>query len=241
VNGVSGSGGSQAPAAPVEPRSRAPRVAAVVLAAGASTRMGAETNKLVEIVHGRPVVAAPVDALLSAGCAPVVVVTGFEAERVRAALAGRACRFVHHPGWREGMGRSLACGIAALGAEAPSRDAEAPEAVLVCVGDVPALRRAHVEAVVAAACGGDGEIDPRRIAAPVHAGRRGHPVLFGAAYLEALGRLAGDEGARAVVAANQPALRLVEVADDGVLVDVDTPEALAGARARPPSDGEERS
>ena len=82
-------------------------LAGLVLAAGASTRMGASTNKLVEEVEGRPLVAWAVDAMIEAGLDQVTVVVGFEAERVRASLRGRSCAFVSSPDWRDGMGSCL--------------------------------------------------------------------------------------------------------------------------------------
>lgn len=205
--------------------SAADGVVAIVLAAGRSARMGADCNKLVEDVGGRPLIAWPVDALREAGLEAIVVVTGFEAERVEAALAGRGCRFVRHAGWAEGMGSSLACGARAVAASDPG-----VEAVLVCVGDLPGLRAAHVAPVLAAARGADGRIAPERIVVPGLDGRSGHPVLFGAGWLARLARLAGDEGARALV--REQAERVVRVAqpDAGGLADVDTPAALASAR-----------
>ena len=201
------------------------RIAGLVLAAGNSSRMGASRNKLVEEIAGRPLVAGPVDALLEAGIEPVVVVTGFEADRVRSALGKRACRFVHHEDWAEGMGTSLAHGVRAILELAPS-----PETVLVSVGDLPELRTHHVERVVEAARGANGAIDAARIVIPTHRGHRGHPVLFGSAHFAALTRLTGDQGGRAIFDANDASVCTVELDDDAILRDVDTPAELARAQ-----------
>jgi molybdenum cofactor cytidylyltransferase len=201
------------------------RVFGLVLAAGRSARMGGAGNKLVEAVGGRPLVAWPVDALGEAGVDAVYVVTGFEAERVQAALAGRACRFVEHAGWAEGMGSSLAFGVRAI-----ADGEEAVEAVLVCVGDLPGLRAAHVASILAAARDPDGRIAPERIVLPVFAGRAGHPVLFGAGWLARLAALEGDEGARSLVREQAGRVVRVEQPDAGVCGDVDTPDALEAAR-----------
>ena len=125
---------------PTQPRTP---IAAIVLAAGRSSRMGPERNKLVEPIADRPLVAWPVDALLEAGVDPVVVVTGFEPDRIQAALGERPCRFVHHEQWPEGMGSSLARGMREILSISPL-----PEAVLVCVGDLPGLRAADVERII---------------------------------------------------------------------------------------------
>ncbi|MFO0688342.1 MAG: nucleotidyltransferase family protein [Myxococcota bacterium] len=203
-------------------------VVAIVLAAGRSARMGSERNKLVEEVGGRPLIAWPVDALRGAGIERIVVVTGFEAERVEAALAGRGCTFVHHAGWAEGMGSSLACGARRILA-GPER----PEAILVCVGDLPGLRADSVVAVLAAVHDGNGRFPADRIALPTLAGRRGHPVLFGGDHFDALTPLGGDEGARSILRAHAAHVVEVEVDDPGCLRDVDTPAELAEARAQP--------
>jgi CTP:molybdopterin cytidylyltransferase MocA len=203
-------------------------LAGIVLAAGRSARMGPERNKLVEPVAGRPLVAWPVDALLEAGIAPVFVVVGFESDRIRTALRGRPCRFVEHAEWPEGMGSSLARAMRELLAESPL-----PEAVLVCVGDLPGLRAADVARVVDAArreVGEGGAFDPDRIVVPVFDGRRGHPVCFGARHFAALAQSTGDEGARALLEQNADRVLRLEIANEAILRDVDTPTDLESAR-----------
>jgi molybdenum cofactor cytidylyltransferase len=197
------------------------RVAGIVLAAGASTRMGPETNKLLEEVGGAALVCWAVDALLAAGAAPVLVVTGYDEAGVRRALDARNARVVHHADWVEGMGGSIARGIRELRATAPEC-----EGVLVCVGDLPALRAEHVRPLLRAFASA-----PRdAICIPTHEGRRGHPVLFAAAHLAELGALAGEEGARSLLERHREALIEVEVGSEAILRDVDTPDALAEAR-----------
>lgn len=203
------------------------RIAGIVLAAGSSSRMGGAHNKLVEEVGGRALVAAPVDALIGAGVAPILVVTGFEAARVRAALGGRPCEFVHHDGWAEGMGSSLAHGVRALARHVPDA-----AAVVVCVGDLPSLTAEHVRRVVAAASSADADVDPGALVVPTSGGRRGHPVLFGAGHFAGLSRLAGDQGGRAILEANPTRTIFVAIDDEAILVDVDTPAELARARER---------
>ena len=202
------------------------RIAGIVLAAGNSSRMGPARNKLVEQIAGRPLVAGPVDALLEAGIEPVLVVTGFEDDRVRSALGKRACRFVHHEAWAEGMGSTLAHGVRAILALASP-----PDALLVSVGDLPGLRAQHVERVVEAARGATGGIDPSRIVIPTHRSRRGHPVLFGSAHFAALSRLERDQGGRSILDANDASVCTLEIDDDAILRDIDTPEELGIARA----------
>jgi molybdenum cofactor cytidylyltransferase len=199
-----------------------PRVAALVLAAGLSRRMDGP-NKLLTEVGGRAVVARAVDAVLASPARPVVVVTGHEAERVRAALAGREVRFTHNPSFAAGLSASLRAGLEALGGEV--------EAALVCLGDMPQVRAEHVSALIAAF-----EASGRRaICAPRYEGRRGNPVLWPARWFSALAALRGDAGARALLDARAGEVCYVPVGDAGVLRDVDTPEALAALRSEEPA------
>jgi molybdenum cofactor cytidylyltransferase len=201
------------------------RLAGLVLAAGSSTRMGPDRNKLVEEVAGRALIEWPVDALLDAGAAPVVVVTGHDEEALREALHGRAVHFVHHEGWSAGMGGSIARGARELLAVAPDC-----EGVLVSVGDLPGLRLEHIAPVAQAF----EAASPDAICIPVFGGRRGHPVLFGGNHLAELAELSGESGARALFERHSDALIEVEVASDAILCDVDTPEALMAARRQMP-------
>jgi len=191
-----------------------PRIVGLVLAAGSSSRMGADRNKLLEPVGGRPLVAWPVEALRQAGVDPVLVVTGHASDALRSALAESGCRFLSHAGWQQGMGSSIAQGAR------QARELGA-EGLLVCVGDLPGLRAAHVAKILEAFSGREA------IIVPVHGGRRGHPVLFGAAFLAALTALEGDVGGRPVLESHPEAILEVEVGSDAVLRDVDTPTELA--------------
>lgn len=192
-----------------------PRVAAIVLAAGRSCRMG-EVNKLLANVNGKPLVAHAADAAVTAGAAPVVVVLGHEAEAVRSALAGRPLRFVDNPHFREGMAASLRAGVAALAAET--------EAALVCLGDMPAVTAMHLRLLMAAFAARRG----CAACVPVHDGKRGHPVLLGRKLFPEIAGLSGDIGARQLLVAHAGEVYEVAMPDAGILLDVDTPDALAG-------------
>jgi molybdenum cofactor cytidylyltransferase len=192
------------------------RVAAVVLAAGLSRRMG-EQNKLLALVDGTPIVARVVDALLASKADPVLVVVGHQASEVKAALAGRPVRFVDNPDYEEGLGASLRAGVSAL--------EEDVDAMLLALGDMPWIRAEHADALIDA-------FDPsgdKSICVPVHEGKRGHPVLWSSRHFSELARLGGDVGARAIIERNAAAIQVVAVSDPAVHLDVDTPEMLARA------------
>lgn len=195
----------------------APAVAAIVLAAGRSRRMG-EANKLLADIDGTPMLVRVVDAVQGAAVAPIIVVTGHDDARVRAALAGRPISFAHNPDYDQGMSTSLRAGVGALPGDI--------DAALVCLGDMPRVGPAHIARLVAA-------FEPARgraICVPVHAGKRGNPVLFGARFFADMDRLRGDTGARALLAAHADMVHAVPMDDGGVLLDVDTAEALAALR-----------
>ncbi|MCR9096536.1 MAG: nucleotidyltransferase family protein [bacterium] len=197
---------------------------AIVLAAGASRRMGEGRNKLLEAVDGRALVAHAVDAFVAAGLQRIVVVIGHEADRVRASLAGRpGVEFVVNVDWADGMGCSLAAGARHL----IETESTPVAGVFVTVGDLPGLPPAAIEAARAAHAAAPAA---EAICLPSHAGRDGHPVLFGRDHLEGLAELAGDRGARAIVQANEANVRRVAVESDGIFCDVDTPDDLARAR-----------
>jgi molybdenum cofactor cytidylyltransferase len=145
------------------------------------------------------------------------VVTGHQADAVRAALGDREVDFAHNAQHAEGIGASIRAGVRALD--------PATDGALVCLGDLPGLRAASVEALLDA-------FAPERICVPVHEGRRGHPVLFGRRFLPELAELAGDRGARGILKAHPEAVCEVPEADAGVALDVDDAQQLARARDR---------
>ncbi|HEX7776102.1 MAG TPA: molybdopterin-binding/glycosyltransferase family 2 protein [Parvibaculum sp.] len=197
----------------------APRIAAVVLAAGRSSRMGA-ANKLLAEVEARPMVARVVDAALAAGAHPVIVVTGHQAEDVRAALADRAVTFVHNPDYADGLSTSLRAGIAAL--------PENADAAFVCLGDMPDVSATHLGRLAAA-------FDPeegRTICVPTFAGKQGNPVLWGAEWFADMAGLKGDVGAKHLIGTHADAVCEVPMPDEATLNDIDTPEDMARRRAK---------
>lgn len=197
-----------------------PKVAALVLAAGRSTRMGGP-NKLLATLDGKPLVRHAAEAALGAGLAGVTVVTGHQGERVRAALNGLAVSFAANPDFAEGLSTSLRAGLAAL--------PEDVDAVVVLLGDMP---RVTADLVARLAAGFDPAAG-RHVVVPVADGRRGNPVLWGRRFFAELSRVAGDQGGRAVLATYPEAVFEVPAEDDAVHLDLDTPEALAAVGGTP--------
>jgi molybdenum cofactor cytidylyltransferase len=196
---------------------QAPRIAALVLAAGRSTRMG-EANKLLMDLHGSPMIARTVSAIAASAATPLVVVTGHDADAVAAALKGQRITLVHNPRFAEGMATSLKAGLAALPTDA--------DGVLVCLGDMPAVTAAALGKLIAAFNPTEG----RAIIVPTYQGKRGNPVLFARAYVDEMREAEGDVGARALLSQHAEAVYEVET-DAGVLADADTPAAFAALKA----------
>jgi molybdenum cofactor cytidylyltransferase len=199
---------------PTAVRGGAARIAAVVLAAGRSTRAG-EVNKLLAPIDGTPMVACTVSRVQESQASPIIVVTGHEADRVRAALAERQVQFTHNPDFAEGMATSIVAGIKSLPDDV--------DGVLICLGDMPALGAGDINRLIAAFEGDPGH----GIFAPLAGGRRGNPVLFAARFFPELQSLRGDSGAKAVIAAHGDDVAEVPMAGAGTLVDLDTVEEIA--------------
>lgn len=195
---------------------RAPRIAAVVLAAGMSTRMGA--NKLLQDWRGKPLLRWTVESALASEARPVVIVTGHEAPQTEAVLRGLDVVVVRNSEYRDGLSTSLKAGLSALPATA--------DGALILLGDMPEVSPALLNRMIAAFSPADG----RSICAAVHDGRRGNPVLWGRSLFDEIAAVTGDAGARHLLRVHEEQLCEIE-ADETVLRDVDTPDALARLRA----------
>ena len=188
------------------------RVAALVLAAGRSSRMGAR-NKLLEEVGGEPMVVRVVRRVFQTPVEALVVVTGHDADAVEERIPPPAL-VVRNPDHAEGIGSSVRVGIGALGTSV--------DGVVICLGDMPIVSTDTIRRLVEAfRTDGDGGAY-----VPIHAGRRGNPVLWTSEFFPLLLRLRGDSGGRSLLSAHVEAVREVVVDDPGVLADVDTPQAL---------------
>lgn len=185
--------------------------AAIVLAAGASTRMGRPKALL---RHGeRSFVACAVDLAAAAGCAPIVVVTG-----AQAIAEPLAATLVHNATWPMGQLSSLQRGLAAIATGEPS-------GVLVLTVDRPHLRPTTIAALVAAFCAA-----PGCIWQPEHAGQRGHPLIWPATLLPALRALPPGGDPRPLLREHASSRRSLAVDDPATLDNLDRPEDLARLR-----------
>lgn len=193
------------------PTPGAARIGAIVLAAGRSSRMG--RNKLLLDLEGRPIVAHVVAEARAAGFTDIVIVTGHQAGKVKAALANEPVRIVEARHYGDGMAESLKAGIRAL---APEIDA-----ALILLGDMPQVSRHLMRALTRAY----NPLEGRAIVLPVAEGKRGNPALFDRRFFPAMLALEGDIGARQIIAGNAELVAEVPAEPQEIFVDVDTPEA----------------
>lgn len=219
---------AEIPSRPQPREGRAPsgraRIVALVLAAGRSSRMG--SNKLLLDLDGRPIVAHVVAEAAAAGIADIVVVTGHQAGKVKAALADAGVRIVEARDYATGMAASLKAGLKALPADA--------DAVLILLGDMPQVSAGLIRAIVAAYS----PLEGRAIVLPVADGKRGNPALFDRRFFAEMLALEGDIGARHIIAANGEVVAEVPADPGQIFVDVDTPEAYQAMLAARAARGE---
>ena len=193
-------------------------VAAIILAAGQSLRMGC--NKLLVAVGGKPLVRRVAENVLSSRANPVLVVAGYDAENLKHALAGCAISTVQNPDFRCGLSTSIRAGVGAL--------PDGSDGVLIVLGDMPGVSSFLIDCMIGAFSAESGNA----ICVAARNGTRGNPVLFGRRFFPELLALTGDEGAKRLVAANEGSVLTIEAHDDGPFLDIDTPEQLADYLSR---------
>ena len=196
----------------------APRVVAIVLAAGLSSRMG--SPKMLAEFQDQAMIRAAVERIMQSSVDEVVVVTGHESGKVKIVLAGLPVRFIENPNPALGLSSSLVCGVGA---------ATNAGAIVVCLGDMPLVDPRTIDRLIAAF----NPAEHRSIIVPTHKGQFGNPVLWGAEHFPRLLALTGDKGARALLPDLKSEAIEIEVDDPGILADIDTPEALAKLRLSP--------
>ncbi|MGA9033500.1 MAG: nucleotidyltransferase family protein [Sulfuricaulis sp.] len=178
-------------------------IVGVLLAAGHGKRFGSH-KLLARLPNGTAIGVAAARNLIDTLPDCVAVLRPGE-EILASLLAAEGLRIVVNPNADGGMGTSLACGVAAAEANG----------WLIALADMPAIQPATIQAVAEAIAAG------AELAAPLFHGERGHPIGFARHFRAALTALDGDRGGRDILAQYSKELRLIEVEDPGVLVDID--------------------
>ena len=188
-----------------------PRIAAIVLAAGMSTRMG--SDKLLTMLEAETLIRRVVRSVETSRANPVLVVTGHDDKAICEALASANASIVHNPDFRDGLSTSLRTGIRAVGE---------CDGAIILLGDMPAISSSLINRMIAT-------FDPKKgraICVAAYNGRRGNPVLFDRRFFPELQTISGDIGARDIVAKHACLVCEIEADDDGCLTDIDSPEDL---------------
>lgn len=184
-------------------------VSALVLAAGKSSRM-AHHHKLLLPWANKALVAHTVDHLLQAQVAEVIVVLGYHAEAIRAALYNRPVQFVLNENFADGLSTSIKAGLAACQRKS--------DAVLISLADQPLITASEIKLLITSL-----QKTPfASIAVPTYKGQRGNPALFKRCHLAEMNKLIGDSGGKTLIRRHEHEVLEVAMPNDYVLRDVDT-------------------
>ena len=207
--------------------------AAVILAAGSSTRMGGGRHKLLLPLDGKPVLAHVIEAALASQARPVVVVLGHQAMHVRDQIAAYLERpgiiVVENRDYMQGMSTSMRAGLGVLLERTYKEEGQGGgaqinvDSALIMLGDQPLITAKVIDTLI-----DTWKVTGKRIVAPMYGGKRGGPTLFAASLFSELMEVSGDEGGRRVLEKHREEVEMVEfgdVADVGTSYDVDTWEA----------------
>lgn len=189
--------------------SQVPRISGVILAAGASSRMGATKQQLP--FRGQTILESVVDSALASSLYQVVVVLGHQADVLEPLLAGRQVVLSYNPHYLQGQSSSLKAGLKTLPAEA--------DGVLFLLGDQPLVTAELIDLILVAY-----QTSRSPIVLPVFKGRRGNPVLFSRETFGRLASLEADCGARPLFEEYAERIHKLPVSDPAILFDIDTEE-----------------
>ncbi len=192
-------------------------ISAIILAAGLSRRMG--SHKMLLPYGGASVIATVAEQVVASPVDETIVVVGHRGGDVARQLKDAPVRIVENPEYAKGMLSSVRRGVAAASAQAT--------ALMMVLGDQPTLQSSAIERLIA-----HYRAVEARIVAPSYNGRRGHPLIFDAAYREEILTRFDEVGLRGLMRAHPGAVSVLEVAQSEVLEDLDTPEDYQAALRR---------
>ncbi|HWR30014.1 MAG TPA: NTP transferase domain-containing protein [Negativicutes bacterium] len=186
-----------------------PKLSAIILAAGLSSRMR-EFKPLLPLAE-TTVIEHVADMFLEAGIYDIVVVTGYRAAELTPVLMRRQLRYAENDRYKEGMYSSVQAGVSALSGDA--------EAFFLLPVDVPLVNQHSIRLLARDFSQYHGDVTY-----PVFQGQRGHPPLVSAKLIPLILAQSRSDGLRGLLAEQEPSARDVELVDEGVLMDMDTPE-----------------
>lgn len=201
--------------------------AAIILAAGTSSRMGEARNKLLLPLNHRPVLTHVIEAVLASRARPVILVLGHQAEEVKTHiqqdLKEETLAIVENPDYAQGQSTSMKAGLRALLARFSAPDLTG---VVFLLGDQPMITAAMIDELIALR-----EQTGKRIVLPLYQGRRGNPVVFSLELVPELLQVNGDEGGRSIIKHHPEEIATLEMGEEAANFDVDTWEAYQEVQA----------
>ena len=168
-----------------------------------------EINKLVVLWKGEPVIKQVVGNVSGSNVTEVVVVTGFEREKIEKILQDYSIKTVHNSGYNSGMTSSIKTGV---GVDASDNG------ILICLGDMPSITREDYNKVLPVS-----DPDEKTIRIPVYKGRRGNPVYFSKHFKQSLLQHTSPDGCRGVLEENEDFIKEINMDTNHVLMDLDEP------------------
>ncbi|CAN5713883.1 hypothetical protein BH10BAC2_BH10BAC2_17090 [soil metagenome] len=185
---------------------------AIVLAAGLSTRMGT-ANKLLLLYEGKAIIERTILNLLDAGIQEVIVVTGYEADKITMAVQYLPIRIIYNTAYEKGMTTSIQKGVASANGKG----------YMVCLGDMYAITPEEYS-VLKISFEEQVKLDEKCITIPRYNNEKGNPVIFAAAYKDAILQHTDMEGCKAILQSNAAHIHWLEMNSQHILEDLDYPE-----------------
>lgn len=189
------------------------KIHAVILAGGQSKRMGSK-NKLLALINGKPMIAITAETIIASKANTLAAVIGYQHQKIEKALKDFNIVLAHNKHFQDGISSSVVTAV-----ETAPRDCSA---ILICLGDMPKITVTDIDQLIEAF----NPIEGRAICVPTWQGKRGNPVLWARKFFPEILTLKGDFGAKELMGKYAELVVEVEMADDGVIIDIDTPEAL---------------
>jgi len=188
----------------------------VLLAAGKSTRSGG-INKLLTPLIGKPMIRHVIEAMTKSQFHSLTIILGHEAENIANLCDGTAFRQIHNTNYDQGMGASIACALKA-------RQDHVTDMMIV-LGDMPLITATILDQLLASHL--ETNLPDKTITIPIAGGRQGNPVIWGSDFFSALSDLYSDQGGKTLIKDNAEAINVLAIEHPAVLIDADTPNALA--------------
>ena len=202
----------------MKPKTTEKRIAAIILAAGRSQRMGT-ANKLLLPIAELSILQTTVASVVSAKIAQVIVVLGFDADKVRLHLLDDRLTFTVNQDYQSGISSSLRCGLDALEADI--------DGAMIVLADMPFITTAQLDQLLEV-CHFSPLLDiaDPYIVVPYRKGKRGNPIIWHSDYFSELKQQKGDQGAKAMLQKYAQHIMPIEIDSDAIFIDIDTPADL---------------